>query len=92
MVQNPINGMDRNAGRKVCIFYLGENIFPFYAAKVADCFFLHKASPLGAWLAGKKSSSLRCGIFSRQTLCRKQPIHYLAFVKSGKHTPMGSFT
>ena len=40
----------------------------FLAAKIAVCPADRARQPLWGWLAGKKSSSLRCGIFSRQAL------------------------
>lgn len=49
------------------------------------------AARLPFGLAGKKSSSLRSGIFSRQALRKKAIQYFKGPVKSGKHTPMGLF-
>ena len=40
----------------------------FLAAKITVCPADRARRPPWGWLAGKKSSSLRCGIFSRQAL------------------------
>ncbi len=46
--------------------------FNFLPANIALCRGLRKAAPFRGWLAKRKSSSLRCGIFFCQAL-RNQP-------------------
>ena len=71
-------------------FFVGMKMFfRFYAAKIPDCVFHGQGGPHGAWLAGKKSSSLRCGIFSRQALPGKSANPVSGSCKIGKKHPDG---
>jgi len=66
-------------------------VFPFLSGKGLGLpHFGCKAAPEGAWLAKRKSSSLRSGIFFCQAL-RKKAIRGPGPIKSGKHIPMGLF-
>ena len=60
-----------------------------YKRQVLDCLvFAARRPPLGAWLAKRKSSSLRCGIFFCQAL-RKKAIQGPEAYKIGKTYPDG---
>mgnify|MGYP005897033457 FL=1 len=73
-------------------FYLGENIFPFLRSKGSGLLFPAQGEPPWGLVGWEKIILASLRYFFPPSLVQETAIRYPAFVKSGKHTPMGSFT